>query len=147
MPREFYHKLLDIITNFADKCHHGKEEIVLFPLVKAKDANQSERIACLLEEHEEGRGFVAALRQAIDRDDELGKKRNADSYSKLLTGHIQKENNLFVSWFRLLSADDKELLFDKFEEIEQKVIGIGKHTEYSALVDEFSLKVDSSYAS
>jgi hemerythrin-like domain-containing protein len=130
MSTDFCIKLLDIIRDFADRCHHGKEEIALFPLVKQKDMSQSENISILLGEHEKARSLIAAIRQAIDKNDSQGKLRNINDYFQLLTQHISKENELFVSWFKLLNSYDKDLLFKEFEKIEEKVIGIGKHEEY-----------------
>jgi hemerythrin-like domain-containing protein len=142
LPTPFYSRLLGVITDFADRCHHGKEETALFPVVKLKDANQSENIANLLEEHEKGRSFIAAIRQAIEKNDAQSKVRNADNYYQLLTAHIRKENELFVTWFRMLSVNEKDLLFEKFEEIEEKVIGIGKHEEYVSILESMQLQVE-----
>lgn len=142
LPRDFYRGLLDIIINFADKCHHGKEESALFPLVKQKDSSQSERISILLQEHEKGRSLIAAIRQALDKNDAQGRKRNANDYSQLLTQHIHKENELFVSWFRLLTDYDKTRLFEEFEKIEERVIGIGKHEEYATELENMKSQIE-----
>ena len=146
MPTDFYIKLLDIIRNFADRCHHGKEETALFPLVNQKDASQSGNIAVLLKEHEKGRSLIAAITQAIAKNDFQGKIRNADDYSQLLTQHIRKENELFVSWFKLLNSNDKGLLFEEFEKIEEKVIGIGKHEEYLINLKNMKAQIQQSEA-
>lgn len=141
LPTDFYIKLLDTITNFADRCHHGKEEIVLFPKVKQKDASQSENIAVLLKEHEKGRNLIAAIRKAIDKNDVQGKIKNANDYYQLLTQHIRKENELFISWFKMLGGSDKDFLFEEFERIEEIVIGIGKHEKYSTDLEKMKLQV------
>ena len=61
---------------------------------------------------------------------------NADAYSQLLTSHIKRENEVFPLWFRGLGNKDKEDLLEQFEEIEAKVIGIGKHEEYIRKIED-----------
>ena len=146
LPTDFFLKLLDIIRNFADRCHHGKEETALFPLVKQKDASQSENISILLEEHEKGRTLIAALSQAIDKNDPQSKISNANDYFQLLTQHIRKENKLFVSWFRMLNSNDKDTLSEEFERTEEMVIGKGKHGEYIATLKNMRAQIQQSRA-
>ena len=141
LPEDFYLRLLEIIRNFADKCHHGKEEIALFPLIKQKDPSQSQNVAILLQEHDMGRKMIAALSQAVAQNDTSGKIRNAQDYSELLTEHIHKENILFLSWFKMMSSTDKERLYAEFEEIEERVIGKGKHEEYSLNLEKLKLEI------
>jgi hemerythrin-like domain-containing protein len=56
--------------------------------------------------------------------------KNANGYANLLLQHIKKENVIFPRWINPLSDLIKEGLFDRFEDIEEKVIGLGKHQEY-----------------
>ncbi len=143
LPKEVFEKFLDILQKFADKCHHGKEETALFPLISQKSPNQSHTISSLLEDHQKARGFIAALKDAIARNDVEGKIKNADSYSKLLTSHIQRENAIFPDWMRILDDKDKMDLFEKFEEIEEKVIGLGKHQEYERYIENLKSQIES----
>ena len=143
LPSEFLEKFLDILQKFADKCHHGKEENALFPLIGQRSPNQSLTISFLLEDHQKARGFIAALKEAVARNDVEGKIRNADGYSRLLTLHIQRENAIFPDWMRMLDDKDKEDLFEKFEEIEEKVIGLGKHQEYERNIENLKSQIQS----
>ena len=126
---EFFEKLLNITTNFTDKCHHGNEETALFPLIKERDPKQDKVISQLLEDHKKGRTFVRALSESVDKNDFEGIIDNAKCYAKLLLLHIKKENAIFPIWINSLSEKNRELL-EKFEEIEEKVIGLGRHEEY-----------------
>jgi hemerythrin-like domain-containing protein len=130
VPNEIFEKTLDIIKNFADRCHHGKEETVLFPLMKRRDIKEAKIVSLLLEEHEKGRTFVRNLSEAISKNDINNIIKNANGYINLLPQHIKKENVIFPKWFNPLSNEIKNELFEKFEEIEEKVIGLGKHQEY-----------------
>ena len=55
-------KIIDFLRTFADKCHHGKEEIALFPaLVLSGIPQDNGPIGVMLHEHNVGRGYVNGL--------------------------------------------------------------------------------------
>jgi len=130
VPQGFFRKTVDIIKNFADRCHHGKEETVLFPLIKKHDARETGVISMLLEEHEKGRDLIRNLGEAISKNETDSMIENIDGYVALLPQHIRRENAFFPKWINLLSDKEKEEISEKFEEIEEKAIGLGKHQEY-----------------
>ncbi len=85
---------------FADACHHGKEEVLLFPeLVEAGMPADSGPIAVMLDEHRQGRAFVKVMADSLD-DARAG---DADAcmtlteagrgYVDLIRNHIDKEDN------------------------------------------------------
>lgn len=46
---------INFLKEFVDKCHHGKEEGMLFPaLIKAGASERGESVPALLSEHEQG---------------------------------------------------------------------------------------------
>ena len=141
LPQEFFDTLLKIIQKFADKCHHGKEEAVLFPLIRQRNCSQTEVISTLLKDHQKGRDSIVALKEALSRNDAEGVIQNSAAYSEQLQSHIDKENQVFPIWFRELGSKDKEDLFEQFEEIEEKVIGIGKHEEYLHKIESLKAQV------
>ena len=56
IPMDFFLKATDFIKNFADGCHHKKEEGVLFVALAANGMSQDTKPLCImLAEHEEGR--------------------------------------------------------------------------------------------
>src|SRR5512137_820018 len=56
------------IKNFADGCHHRKEEGVLFiAMNEAGVPSQGGPIAVMLAEHEQGRQFTRAMREAAEK--------------------------------------------------------------------------------
>jgi hemerythrin-like domain-containing protein len=137
---------LDFIRGFADRCHHAKEEEVLFPALEAAGiAREGGPIAVMLKEHNLGRGYIRATGEAFERCRGGDPKAAADmaaslrSYINLLDQHIDKENNvLFVMADRVLSETKQEDLFEAFERIETEKIGIGKHEAYHRLLDELT---------
>lgn len=136
-------KILDFIRTFADRCHHGKEEDVLFPAMeKAGVPKEGGPIEMMLYEHKEGRGYVAGLAKALEefgngKDIKKEIRDNAQSYIEFLQSHIPKEDNILYPMAEevLTDADDQRLL-EQFEEIEEKRIGPGAHEKYHALIDE-----------
>lgn len=124
------------IREFADKCHHGKEEKLLFPAMR--ENNIPEEIALidvLIEEHVLGRGFVKNMAEAVDEKNTAKFAENARGYVKLLNPHIDKENQiLFPMADKSLSADMQKELEIGFEDVEKNVIGEGRREELHAIV-------------
>jgi len=138
-------KLSEFFSMFADRCHHGKEENMLFPeLEKAGIPREGGPIGVMLMEHETGRDFLRILREGVKsykiNPDNATAKKIAESikgYIDLLEQHIYKENNvLFVMAEVHLPEKVQKELFDKFEEFELNEIGAGKHEEFHKMLDE-----------
>ncbi len=130
--------VVEFIQVFADKCHHAKEEDILFPAME-RAGIQRERgpIGVMLYEHGEGRKFVQGMKAAVE-----GYKSgdaaaagaiadNARKYTELLTDHIHKEDNiLYPMADSTLSPEDGERLAEAFEKVELEVIGLGRHEQF-----------------
>ncbi len=117
---EFYEQAVDFIVNFADKCHHGKEEDRLFPVLEEKGIpRQSGPIGCMCDEHEIARELVRSMRELLSAGDLPGLRRESLEYTALLRSHIQKEDNvLFPMGRNALSEGDLAQLRAKFDEVE-----------------------------
>jgi len=127
---EFFEKILDVMRNFVEKCHHGKEEMALFPLIRARGGREARAVSLLIEEHEKGKAFVKALDEAVKKNEIDNMIKSVNGYVGLLPQHVKKENVVFPTWINPLSDETKRELFKRFEEIEERVIGLGKHQEY-----------------
>jgi len=124
--RAFFEEALDFFRHFADGCHHAKEENLLFPLLKERGmpANGGP-IAVMLAEHDEGRGYLKAVRENLDaagqgsqaaREQVYG---NASAYIQLLRNHIYKEDHvLFRMAQTILQPDDVAELGKQFAAVE-----------------------------
>lgn len=142
---EHFDGILDFLKVFVDKCHHGKEEELLFPALVAVGVPKDGPIAVMLHEHEMGRNYVKVMNTAFTRytasDGSSSKDilQNARGYISLLKEHIEKENNvLFVTADNLLSEKRQDELFEGFEKIEEERIGLGKHEEFHGLLKKLS---------
>jgi len=133
---EFFEKILDAMRNFVEKCHHGKEEMALFPLIRARGGREAKAVSLLIEEHEKGRAFGKALDEAVKKNEMDNIIKSVNGYVGLLPQHVKKENVVFPTWINSLSDETKKELFKRFEEIEETVIGLGKHQEYIQTVEK-----------
>src|SRR5262245_8537761 len=137
-------KALDFFSQFADQCHHFKEEQVLFPAMEERGIpRDGGPIGMMLTEHEEGRGLVRSMLAAIslvETNNEVAKEiliNKAKAYLRLMKDHIQKEDEvLFRIADDVIPADEQKALLRSFEEHEAKEIGEGVHEKYLKLVEE-----------
>ena len=121
-----YRGIVEFMREFADKCHHGKEEALLFPAMEEKGVPES---GCPLEalrsEHVKGRQLVAALDEAIN----AYTPGEASAIAKILTAtrgiyqlypnHIWKEDEMvFPMVERLFNSDELRKLKTDFEQVE-----------------------------
>jgi hemerythrin-like domain-containing protein len=137
-------QLLEFFRVFVDKCHHGKEEELLFPALETIGvSHKGGPIEVMLHEHQQGREYVRIMADAIDQfkkgdwtsADEFVK--TAREYINLLNQHIYKENNvLFPLAEKHLSKEELARLSEGFELIETKKIGIGRHDEFHKMLDD-----------
>jgi hemerythrin-like domain-containing protein len=143
VPKEVLRELLNFFRVFADKCHHGKEEDALFPLLEVRGVpREGGPIGVMLYEHQLGRGYIKAMteaRDAIEKDSEAKTKftKNALNYLSLLREHIFKEDNiLFRIALEVLDEKDNENLITKFKNIEETKVGVGVHEQMIDKLDE-----------
>lgn len=132
--------LVGFLKEFADGCHHGKEEGILFPAMEAAGIpNEGGPIGVMLHEHVLGRERIRGMTAALEGSgDPESFAREAAGYIELLRQHIEKENQvLFPMGERMLSAESLESLYPRFEDHEERVIGHGRHEELHAMLAEF----------
>jgi hemerythrin-like domain-containing protein len=141
---EVFKKAVDFIRNFADRCHHGKEEDTLFPMMeKYGIPREGGPLGVMLYEHTLGRNYVKGMAEALEKYEKGDKAsikklvENALGYAGLLAPHIFKEDNiLYTMADRNIPEKEQRVLEERFEKIEKEVIGEGKHHEYLHLVEE-----------
>ena len=144
--------LLEFFRLFADKCHHGKEEELLFPALERKGMpRQAGPIGVMLMEHDHGRSLIQQMAQqgAAYAAGTAGAgpqwSSAARGYVQLLREHIYKENNiLFVMAERLLTEAEQQELAAAFDRVEEDKMGAGTHERLHALMDKLSAEVHAS---
>jgi len=141
--------LLEFFRLFADQCHHGKEEDLLFPKLQQKGMpRDAGPIGVMLLEHDQGRAFVRQMAQSAEdyAKGQAGAAARwtaaASGYASLLREHIYKENEiLFVMAERMLTAQEQQELSVLFEKVETEKMGAGTHERLHALMDELAAAV------
>lgn len=136
-------QLFEFFSLFVDRCHHGKEEDLLFPAMEAVGiSRQGGPIGVMLDEHRQGREHVmkmkGALAQYMDGRPEAARTllKHARAYGELLNYHIDKENDvLFPMAVRHLSETKLAQLKKGFDHIETDKIGPGKHEAFHRMLD------------
>ena len=138
LNKESAETTIDIIKNFADKCHHGKEENYLFAKMINKGlSSEFGPVGQMLSEHRQGREFVKGMCESIEaasNGDTLGLKifaENALGYVQLLQAHIQKEDKiLFPMADKMLNPEEQDELLQAFHHVESDLMGDGTHERY-----------------
>jgi hemerythrin-like domain-containing protein len=145
VPHDLMLNAADFFSNFADKCHHGKEEDRLFPkMVEHGIEDERGPIGIMKEEHVRGRALVRAMREGAARYAGGDAKaaptlvRNMLEYVQLLREHIEKENNIFFPMAdqAIPDAEQRELA-QAYDEFEANVMGAGIHERYHAMIGEY----------
>ncbi len=136
-------RIIDFFRNFADRCHHGKEEDMLFPEMERRGIpREGGPIGVMLYEHNEGRNSIKKMQKSLeeikkgeDKKEEF--RQSATFYIELLRQHIFKEDNiLFNMADSHLDQKIQEELVEKFEKFEKEYIGEGVHKRYHDFVEE-----------
>jgi len=136
-------QLIEFFATFVDRCHHGKEEELLFPaLEEVGVSKEGGPIGVMLKEHQLGRDAVAKMKATLVRYRDGDRKAAGDlvhharAYIALLDQHIDKENNvLFVLADNNLSKEKQMELWEGFETIETQKIGPGKHEAFHKMIE------------
>lgn len=118
----------DIMKSFADRCHHCKEEGVLFPAMEQSGVpRQGGPIGVMLAEHAEGRRLTSELKEAAEKlvaGDASAKSevlRNARDYVALLEQHILKEDRiLFPMADSVIGEEERQDLAEAFATAERE---------------------------
>lgn len=148
LDAESARQAIDFFKTFADNCHHGKEENLLFVRMEAKGfSRNSGPTGVMLYEHEEGRKFIRGMAETVDaagRGDGAALERftqNARGYIGLLRQHIQKEDHcLFAMANQVLGDADQQALLEDFNRVEKEHMGEGTHEKYLALANALAAK-------
>jgi hemerythrin-like domain-containing protein len=139
-------KMIAFFKEFADGCHHCKEEGFLFPAMEQAGVPREQGpIGVMLSEHTLGRAFIKGMSEAAARlhaGETAATPRfveNARGYIAMLSQHILKENNiLFPMADARLSAETQSQMEKDFERLERETIGAGKHQQFHILLNDLS---------
>lgn len=128
---EFIDSAVDFIRTYADRCHHGKEEDILFRDLNKKPLSEEQKRIMdeLVEEHRQGRKTVADLVEA------KGRYLKGDPQALPLMlhlmrflvdfypRHIEKEDkHFFMPIMNYFSPEEKEAMLREEWEFDKNLI-------------------------
>lgn len=141
--RETLSGMSEFFRLFADKCHHAKEEDLLFPLLESRGMSRAGGpTGVMMHEHVEGRALVRRMAEASEACNwgEESQKQwaaAARGYIELLRQHIFKENNiLFVMAENMLTPEEQEQLAAQFDKAEIEKLGAGTRERLHTMMEE-----------
>ncbi|MCS7303666.1 MAG: hemerythrin domain-containing protein [Thermoguttaceae bacterium] len=128
-------QLIHFFQQFADRCHHAKEESLLFPALERKGfPRQMGPIGVRMHEHDLGRNHLRSMAEALAvmHSGNLEARnlflQHAQAYINLLRDHIYKEDHiLFVMAEQVLPAQEQEQILHEFQQVEHTVVAAGEH--------------------
>ena len=139
----FVDTVVDFIHTYADRTHHGKEEDILFRVLKKKNISDGDRLMMnkLIEEHIFGRKITGELIKA-NTCYKGGDKSSLSTIAVKLIAlvdfypkHIESEDKLFFPLLqKYLSNEDEQAMLDEFWEFDRKMI----HEKYERLIQELT---------
>ncbi len=146
LPEARIGQMIDFIQNFADRCHHAKEETLLFVRMGERGMPvHGGPIGVMLQEHDQGRRMVRTAAEALpgaaagDAGARTRLATNLLGFVRLLRAHVDKENNiLYPMADEILTPADQADLAAAFERVEAEEMGEGTHERYHQLVHEWA---------
>ena len=135
----FLSDAIDFIRTYADRCHHGKEEDILFRDLAAKSLSPEDGkvMRDLTEEHVFARKVVSRLAAAKERYGQTsqdGFKEIIGCFRELVEfypAHIEKEDkHFFLPCMKYFSSEEKDALLRAFGDFDRNLI----HEKYRDLV-------------
>lgn len=133
--------IVDFIRTYADRCHHGKEEGILFRELNKKEliAEHRRTMDELIQEHVHGRNMVKRLvsaRQGYERGDKVALSDIRECFLDLTDfypKHIDKEDNhFFMPCMQYFSHDEKDALLEESWKFDKTLI----HEKYKSVVED-----------
>ncbi len=137
----FVDTAVDFIRTYADRCHHGKEEDILFrDLIKKKISDEHQRIMQeLIEEHKKGRNNVKKLIEAKEKYVQGNKDAlkdivsNMETLVKFYPKHIEKEDkHFFIPCMDYFTDSEKDTMLNEMWEFDRSMI----HERYAKIVEK-----------
>lgn len=136
-------RFVTFVRDFADGCHHGKEEDVLFEaMVQNGFPRQGGPIAVMLHEHAQGRAYARALQAKVEQPgawsaaDLQAIAEAATGYADLLHAHIHKEDAvLYPMAEQHLPPAVMAEVGARCERFEAEKTGAGEHERLHALAE------------
>jgi hemerythrin-like domain-containing protein len=127
----FIDKAVDFIHTYADRCHHGKEENILFRELGKKELSPRDRLMIedLAGDHKKGRENVASLIASMEKygrgekDEASVILRELKFFVEFYPVHIEKEDkHFFMPSMAYFTGDEKNAIIDEERAFDRDLI-------------------------
>lgn len=146
VPAEDLRTVVHYLDTFVTQCHHAKEESVLFPaLEEAGLKRDGGPLEIMSAEHQLEENFLAGMADAVMRYEQgdlnsgqaIG--QYARDFSALLTRDMEQEDQLIYPLAEQQLPQPRQMqIAEQFDEIETKVLGVGRHGPYHDMAHELA---------
>ena len=145
-------QIIEFIRTYNDKCHHEKEEKILFPaILESGIPNSADTIHFLINEHEIARECIVDIETNL-RDYLAGNtyalenlSSSINKYIFLEEKHIKTENNVLLPMADIvLNTKKQESISLEFRYIQDQKVGHNKHLEYYILLSKLHSEANAS---
>jgi hemerythrin-like domain-containing protein len=150
VPADIFADIQEFFAVFVDRCHHAKEEQVLFPALGTEGAALQHELE---QQHVRGRRLAGAYASAVagfrpgDRVSTEPVATSARRYTEFLRDHIDLETGeLFPLIEHNLSAGEDGNVIQAFERIEEEQIGPGTHERLHGMIAGLGPRIDAAIA-
>lgn len=103
----------EFLFNFMDKYHHGREEMIVFPISSEGGSELPETIEELIQEHRRALELAESIASALHARDNRSLRENCLELVAHMREHIKEEEDVVFPKLEMLLAGDKD--YDAFE--------------------------------
>jgi hemerythrin-like domain-containing protein len=116
-------QLIRFFREYADKFHHHKEELILFPEMNRRNELLEEGIVKeMFSNHEDFRENIARIEKALDEKKYSSAQSELEKYSEALLDHIAVENEeVFQMAEQLMDDSELEKIGYRFMDCDQEL--------------------------
>ena len=142
-------RMLEFFINFADRCHHAKEEKLFYAKMQERGMPSNiGALAVVLKDHEFGREKLRVVASALSQagQGDIAAKviimENLTDYIGMLRAHIEKEDCiLYPVGEKIFTEEDQKYLSEAFDKVEKEEMGEGVHEKYHKLAHDLSKQI------
>lgn len=137
--RDDLYDALSVLSDFADRCHTGKEETILFPVMSQTSPENADLVKRLASDHVLFRDYITSFRDLLSKARLRAIRRRIagrlHTYVRLHLEHMHiVDEQLLPQVHRLLPKGEQERIVGAFAEKEEQEIGWGMKDAYAAII-------------
>jgi hemerythrin-like domain-containing protein len=127
------------IEQYPDRLHHPKEDLYLFPALRARDIAAGAALDELEHQHQEGPDVIGRVKQALvaceaDARQVSALKAAVDAYADFQWAHMRKEEEEILPLAeRVLLAEDWKHIDAAFLSNQDPMVGVDRQQEFRDL--------------